>query len=119
VSPAVIPTVVETPTHTSESGHPFSSRGGTTLDGAALHNVERVLTALEPRTPGDPIVLFELHERDQRARDYVEAHLQYPPNDDMTAEGGELQIFIGDAVETSTINTSEYVGPSVNTTEDC
>lgn len=67
----------------------------------------------------DPFVLSELHERDQRTREYVETHRQYPPNDDMTAEGGELQRFIRDAVETSTINTSEYLGPSSNNTADC
>jgi hypothetical protein len=136
VSPAVIHTLVETPTRTSESGHPFGSRGGPTLDGAALHNVERVLTALEPRTPGgwsnislttsmtmtiypDPFVLFELYERDQRTREYLETLQPHPPDDDMTAEGGELQRFIRDPVEVSTIITSEIGGPSSNTTADC
>jgi hypothetical protein len=66
----------------------------------------------------DPFVVIEFHDRDQRAQQYVGTLLPYPPDDPddgMTTEGDVLQRVIPDAFETSTINTSEYLGPSSNT----
>ncbi len=69
--------------------------------------------------PPDPATLVEMRTRDQRTREFVATLQLTPPNDNMTDGGGEPPMFIYNAVEISSVSSSDYLGPSSNATEDC
>ena len=69
--------------------------------------------------PPDPATLVEMRTRDQRTREFVATIQLTPPNDNIPDGGGELPMFIYNAVETSSVSSSDFLGPSSNATDDC
>jgi len=109
--PAPIPTAA---VPLSSTSNPFRSRGGSALDNASFHDVERVdLTTLQSSETGDSAVLLEFHTRQQRTREYVATLQPILLDDNMTDGQGELRL----PVNPREVNT-EYSGPALGPPSD-